>query len=300
MAKKQTLRTRKKKEYLFIACIFFIPILNFFIFNIGGLFNTITLGFQGYSQSRGYYWNNFANFKFIVKDIMANPVILIGLKNSLLFYVVHLIMLFVGLIVAYYIYKKFPGSKFFKVLFVMPGMVTGMVWVRLFKYFVQQAVPLLFGLDYGLLTDIDTIIPTLIGYGVWVGFAGGLIIFVGTMSGISEELIEAGRLDGNNMLKEFWYIVFPHVYPIVQVNLVVGVIGLFMDGPPLYDFYGTEAPHESVYSFNYYLKIMVLKSNAGDAEYALNSAYSLIITLIVAPLTYLARYLTTKFGPSED
>ncbi len=286
------------RSKIFIASVITIPIINFLIFNIGNIANMVILSFEGYSVEKGVYWNNFANFGEVFADI-ATPLMLTSLKNSLLFYVIGLVMLLVSLIISFYIYKKMPFSSFFKVLFVMPGMVTGMVWVRLFKYFIQTAIPELFGLEYGWLTTLDTIMPTLIGYGVWLGFAGNMIIFVGTMSGISEELVEAGRVDGNTMMGEFWHIVLPQVYPIVQVTLISGVIGLFMSGPPLFDFYNVYA-HESLYSINYYLQVKVLSPGASTAEYAYSSAFSLILTIIVAPITFFVKWFTTKYGPSED
>lgn len=301
--KDNTMKTNKnnatvRRRNLFIASVITIPIINFFLFNIGNIVNMVILAFEGYTVERGVYWNNFANFGDVFKDI-ATPLMLTSLKNSVLFYVVGLVMLLVSLVISFYIYKKMPFSGFFKVLFVMPSMVTGMVWVRLFKYFIQHAVPEIFGLEYGWLTTLDTIMPTLIGYGVWLGFAGNMIIFVGSMSGISEELVEAGRVDGNTLLGEFWHIVLPQVYPIVQVTLISGVIGLFMSGPPLYDFYNVYA-HESLYSINYFLQVKVLSPGASTAEYAYSSAFSLVLTVIVAPLTFLVRWLTTKYGPSED
>ena len=301
--KDETMKTNKKskigaKQKWFIASIITIPIINFLLFNIGNIANMVILSFEGYTVESGIFWNNFQNFKDVFADI-ATPLMLTSLKNSVLFYVIGLIMLLVSLIISFYIYKKMPFSGFFKVLFVMPGMITGMVWVRLFKYFVQHAGPELFGLDYGWLSTLETVMPTLIGYGVWLGFAGNMIIFVGSMSGISEELAEAGRVDGNTMLGEFWHIVLPQVYPIVQVTLISGVIGLFMSGPPLYDFYNVYA-HESLYSINYFLQVKVLSPGASTAEYAYSSAFSLVLTLIVAPITFLVKWFTTKYGPSED
>ena len=298
MNRQQTQKTRRLQKNLFIAAIFAVPVFNFLLLNIGSLFNMVTLAFQGYNIEKGYYWNNFANFKDIMTDLM-NPLLWTGFKNSVLFYVIGLVMLLVSLVISYYIFKGHPGSNFFKILFIMPGIVTGMVWVTLFKYFVQRAVPVLFGLDYGWLTTLETTMPTLIGFGVWLGFAGNLIIFVGTMSGISDELVEAGQLDGTNAFTEFYHIVIPHTFPIVQVNLVAGVIGLFLSGPPLYDFFGLTA-HESLYSIDYFLKVKVLQGGSGPAQYAYTAAFSILLTLIVAPGTFFMRWATTKFGPSED
>lgn len=297
-------KTKKKagatmrRRNLFIASVITIPVINFLLFNIGNIVNMVVLAFEGYTPETGVYWNNFQNFADVFKDC-TEPIMLTSLKNSLLFYAIGLIMLLVSLVISFYIYKKMPFAGFFRVLFVMPGMVTGMVWVRLFKYFIQSAVPEIFGLEYGWLTTTETIMPTLIGYGVWMGLAGNMIIFVGCMTGIDEELVEAGKVDGNSLLGEFWHIVLPQVYPIVQVTLVSGVIGIFMSGPPLFDFYNVYA-HESLYTINYFLQVKVLSPGASTGEYAYSSAASVLLTVIVAPITFLVKWLTTKYGPSED
>lgn len=107
----------------------------------------------------------------------------------------------------YYIWKKMPANRFFQTMLMMPGMISGMVWTVIYKYFMDRAIPELLNLPFGPMSAPATQFITAVIYCYWLAVAGNMLIYTGTMSGISNELLDAGKVDGLRSIGEFWHIV---------------------------------------------------------------------------------------------
>jgi multiple sugar transport system permease protein len=60
---------------------------------------------------------------------------------------------------------------------------------------------------------------------LWGGMGGSILIFSAGLAGISEELYEAGRIDGAGTLQEFWYLTLPLLKPTILFVMITGFIG---------------------------------------------------------------------------
>ena len=69
-------------------------------------------------------------------------------------------------------------------------------------------------------------------------------MYSNSMSGISEEVIEAAKLDGATGIKKFFYVVFPQVFGTVSTFLIIGVAGIFTNQINLFSFYEASAPDD--------------------------------------------------------
>jgi multiple sugar transport system permease protein len=54
-----------------------------------------------------------------------------------------------------------------------------------------------------------------------------MVIYLAGLQGISQQLYEAGRIDGASGLQLFWHITIPLMTPTIFFNLVMGLIGSF-------------------------------------------------------------------------
>ena len=79
-----------------------------------------------------------------------------------------------------------------------------------------------------------------------------MLMYSGAMSGVSDSVIEAAKLDGITPIREFFYIIVPLIYPTLVTFLVVEVAGIFTNQMNLYNFYGLKAEY-SLYTFGYFL-----------------------------------------------
>lgn len=304
--KRSPLATKRKNQLIFYVVLMAIPIAQFCLFYIGVNINSILLAFKSYDYSTGvYWWVKFDNFIAIFKDLATDISLISSIKNSLILYVFGT---FVGLTLAvlfsYYIYKRGLFSGAFKVILFMPSILSSVVLVIVFKYFVESAIPIIwediFGIKIkGLLQNTGTQFTTILFYTVWAGFGTQILLFSGAMSEISESVVEAANLDGITPLKEFWYITVPMIWPTLVTFLVVGIAGIFTNQMNLFNFYGTEANY-SLYTFGYFIYRSMKATNTTIADYPYLSALGLVLTLIALPLTLVIRSLLEKLGPKVD
>ena len=54
-----------------------------------------------------------------------------------------------------------------------------------------------------------------------------MIIYLASLQGIPEELYDAAKIDGANVVRQFWHVTIPMLTPTILFNLVVGIIGVF-------------------------------------------------------------------------
>lgn len=291
---------RNKKAMIFYICIVAIPFINFILFQVFQYVNTFILAFQVYDPgTASFHFTSdfFFNFRSFFEEFFGQSGFAIGIRNSILFSIGQFMMIPISLLVSYYIWKKMPANRFFQTMLMMPGMISGMVWTVIYKYFMDRAIPELFNLPFGPMSAPATQFIAAVIYCYWLAVAGNMLIYTGTMSGISNELLDAGKVDGLRSIGEFWHIVLPSIYPVLLVFIITAIPGIFSGTANVYEFYGQSAD-PSAYTIGY---IMFVKAVgiAGESQWPSNAVGSLFFTAIAAPLTFLARWALVKFGPKE-
>ena len=298
---------RHRHEKFFYYSIVALPILQFCIFYIGVNFNSILLSMQNItmdSSGKGYIydWVWFDNFARAIDLLFHEYSLLQSFKNSMLAYFVGLIFgTGLTLFFSYYIYKKSFLSGVFKIVLFLPSIISSVAMVLMFKYFTEKAYPVfvesVFGKTVeGLISNPDTQFVTILVYSIWIGFGGGVLMYVGAMNSISESIVEAAYLDGITPLKEFFWITLPMIYPTLVTFIVTGLAGIFTNQMNLYTFKGGSLSY-SDYTYGYYLFV---NTSLGKTYYPQVAAIGILFTIIIAPITFLVRWLLEKFGPSVE
>ena len=152
----------------------------------------------------------------------------------------------------------------------------------------------------GLLSSADTQLGTIMSYVLFVGFGTQVMMYSGAMSGISPSIIEAGELDGCTPITEFIFLVVPLIFGTIQTFIVVTVATVFINQIGLFSFYGPDASmsNPELTSMGYYLYKQVYGGQLTLMPKL--AAFGICLTLVTIPVTYLVKFLLTKFGPSED
>ena len=307
MKKKETMHTKRRNEILFLICLFTFPIIHKLVFYFGSNLTSFGLAFQKYdSATNTYIFDGFNQIKMVLSDLSTSLILRQSLKNTMKLYFVNLfISIPISLFCSYFVVKKVPGSGALKVIFFLPSIVSGVVMVLVFKYFCEYAIPNLATNIFGvkrfplILQEKDTAFFMMIVYSLWTGFAGGIVLYVGTMSKTPEGCVEAAQLDGVSVLGEFWHITLPTVWPMLSVFLITGVTGMFTGGGPEYTFYGDTAP-TYCYTMGYFLFTRVIGENASPTMYPYAAAVGFLVTIVAMPLTFGVKWLTEHCGPSEE
>ena len=301
--------TRKKKKgkiggrskMVFYVCMMALPLLQFVLLWFCVNINSILLAFQRYDYDAGaYVWNAFDNFKTVFSDFVRVPFYAASLRNTVVIYLIGLVVgTPLSVLFSFYLYKKMPLHGLFKTILFVPHILSALIMVVLFKYFVDRAVPTLVELMTGktingLLANPKTTLATIIFYNVWTGFGTSTVMYSSTMAGISDSVVEAAKLDGITPMKELLHITIPMIWPTFATFVVVGFAGLFMNQAALYNFYGNDAEYR-LYTFGYYFYVSMRTSSISQYPYL--AALGLILTAVALPLTLGLRKLMDRLGP---
>ncbi|KAA8755312.1 MULTISPECIES: carbohydrate ABC transporter permease [Paenibacillus] len=213
-------------------------------------------------------WNGVGRGTFIGLDnyveMFKDTRVLNSIKNSLLFAGASVfIQLPISLVLALILASNVKGEGFYRTVFFIPVLISTVVIAQLWSK--------IYNADYGLLNVLlqniglsslaqdwlgqkDTalaasFIPTLWQY---VGYHM-LLMYAGAKS-VSQDVLEAARMDGASRLRTAWSIMIPLMKPILKVSLVFSVIGAFKVFDLIYvltgggPFYTTEVPSTLMYA----------------------------------------------------
>ena len=300
---------KKTKRLIFYMAMVSLPVLQFVIFYIFVNLNSIILAFKSITKEIGpdglLRYNEtfigFENFKTVFKDLFDGEKVVSDVwKNTFIAYFVGVATMPLSLLFSYYIFKKFFGASIFKVVLFLPQVVSGLVLIIMYRYFVVDVLPVLFpGIPDLLDSSSKNAFWTLLVFGIWMGFGSSVMMYLGGMNNISESIMEYAKLDGATALKEFIHIIFPMVYPTVATFVVVGMAGIFTNQMRLFDFYGTTA-EPYLQTLGYYMYAGVKRAGQDLTKYPYFATMGIVFTLITVPLTLTTRWVMQKFGPGVD
>lgn len=300
-----------KSDRLFYCLILIFPVLQFIIFYIGVNLNSFLLAFKNIELDDNYHYVITFGFEGFRKafDLLKDPEMAHIVEISFLSYFIKTaVSVPLGLLFSYYIAKKLFGAKFFRVILFLPSILSAIVMVTLFRYFVDNAIPAMIEDITGqegvlsLLSMSDNVqYATIMFYNLWIGFGVSVLMYANAMSGIDPSVLEAAKIDGATAFKEFWHITMPSIFSTLSVFLIAGVAGIFTDQLNLYSFYGGD-PQVANKTFGYYMFFMTNSGaiNNDMTKYPMLSAFGLMMTAVAVPLTFIVKRLLEKFGPSED
>ena len=301
--------TRKQKRLLFCSLILAVPILQFILFYVYVNLNSILLAFQTYERKSGATGYNitFAGFDNFVEafHVISDRGYLF--TNSLIHYFVGLLISMpLSWLLSYYIYKKGAGAGFFKVILYLPHILSSVVFVSIYRFIVTDMWMELFD-TAGLLSPTR---PTanfwaILFYNFWIGLGGHFLLYLGSMNGINESIIESAELDGVNRWQEFFHIILPMIYPTIVTFVVIGLSGVFTNQRELYTFFEQNAVgDENMSVIGYFLYVRTLGGSlfgsSREMSYGELSALGIMFTAVVLPLTLGVKRLMEKKGPSVD
>jgi len=299
--KKVGLGQNTLKSKLFYALLVLIPSLQFLFFYVFVNINSFALAFKefptGIAKEYKFTFNNFTDW-FTNKSLNIEMKAAIGVSIKSYF-----ISLFtgvpLGLFFSYYMFKKMPGSKLFRVLLFMPSILSAGVLAVIFKMVTDNVLGGANGwLDVNF-WDKDHRYGSMMFFCIFVSFGTTVLMYTNKMSSISPEIIESAHLDGANGLTEFWYIVLPQTFSIVQVFLMTGFAGVFSNQYNSHMLFGYEQP-SNVQPLGFLLWRGVARAGGVITQMGRYAALGLMITLIIVPLTFLLRWTMQKVGWKEE
>lgn len=287
-----------KKLVLFILFCTVVPLLHFAVFYVYTNLSAFTMAFT--DKNGALSLDNFT--RFFKEFSLPTSTIRIAFRNTFLTFGIGLLTFPLKVLVSYFIYKKVPGHKVFRILFFIPTIVfsvaVSMVFTRLVSVdgVIAQWIGEVLNLGYtpDLLGDSRFANITVLANLVWLSFPGDLIIWGGTFARIPEEVLESAKIDGASWWTEFTRITVPLVWPTVALQMVLTFSAIFSASGNVFLLTGGEYDTMTLSSWMY----LELYNSSGN-QYTSNvynylSAVGLMLTVVAVTISLLVRKFTDK------
>ncbi len=190
------------------AAVFILPtFLAFIIGFVWPFVQGIYLSFTNFNTPRDAEWSGIGNYVKALTDAgFVN-----AFKNTAAFAVVSIILInVIAFAIAYALTQKMRGANLFRTVFFMPnligGVVLGYIWSMIFD---------------GILSRYGTYLTANGTYGFWglvilvawqqIGYM--MIIYIAGLQAVSEDMLEAARIDGASGAQTLFQVIIPNVMP---------------------------------------------------------------------------------------
>ena len=210
------------------ALIFLLPaLLGTLIFIVIPVICSFGLSFVQWDLLNPIKFVGFENYREIFHDglfykILGNTIVF-ALSTSLFGVIIPLIL-------ASILNTKILGSEFFKgayfLPFITPMVVVGVVWAWIFDPNIGLLNQMLH-LHLNWLYNSKLAMPALIVVSVWKLVGYNMIIFLSSLSAISQSLFEAAKIDGANSFQIFKNVTIPMLSPTIFFVVIITAISSF-------------------------------------------------------------------------
>lgn len=292
---------------IFIFAMIIIPTIHFLVFYLYVNFNSFFMGFQLTNRKGEITWT-LENFRRFFAEFNENSLsvanqdtsVVYAIVNTLKTFLLNLLLFPIGFLVSYFLYKKVPGWKTYRVAFFLPVIIPSMVLTYSFttmlgtRGFIAEIVQRMNGLERvpDILANNDYANKAVFAFIVWMGIPGNLLLWSGALARVPEEVVESARLDGVNWVQEAVHIIIPIIWPTFAIQFLMLFIGLFGASGPVFLLTGGGSGTNTLSNWMFQ---RVYNSSETSIEHNYMSAVGLLITAITLPLCLGIRFVISKF-----
>ena len=212
----------------FAGWIFILPaLLGTLIFIVIPVICSFGLSFTKWDLLNDIQFVGFSNYK----EIFTEPLFYKIFWNTVVFALSTSIFgVIIPLILACILNSKIRGSEFYKTAyflpFITPMIVIGVVWEWIFDPNIGLLNHILH-LHINWLYDTHFAMPALIMVSVWKLIGYNMIIFLSALSGISQSIFEASKIDGATPFQTFKNVTIPMLSPSIFFVVIITAISSF-------------------------------------------------------------------------
>jgi ABC-type sugar transport system permease subunit len=178
-------------------------------------------------------WVGLANYERLLHDRL----VWISLRHNLIWIVIGTVVpIAIGLFLAVLLAGPTRGATIFRTVYFMPvvlapsiiAIIWGWIYHPLFGILNRLLHEAGLGhLARGWLGDIRLALYAVLAAAIWayVGFV--FVIFLAALQNVSQDLLDAARVDGANAWQRFWDVTIPQIANVMTMVVVIGLIGGF-------------------------------------------------------------------------
>jgi len=218
--------------------------------------------------------------------------------------------LILSFVMALILNQNIKGHGFFRTLYYLPSVVPIVAAITAWKVILDKNFGWLNGflsifrpgIAIGWLSDYALQGMTMIA--VWTGLGAGMVIFLAGLQNIPDELVEAARIDGANSWQVFRYVTLPLMTPIIFLQLILGLIGVFrqLDLPLVLTQVGLArgaVPPRQIYLYMMHVYRQIFISNRWGYAFSLIWLLFIGVAILTLVVFYTEKYWVYTERPEE-
>lgn len=266
--------------------IFILPALFFFftavIYPFFSGLNISLTDWNGISKEMNYV--GFRNYK----NILLNTDILNPLKNTVIYAVfVTIAGNLLSLALALAIHRKFRGRSFSRIAFFLPTSISTVLAVFIWGFVFRDVFHSLFGWS-SLLGNKKTVIIGVAIIKMWIDVGVNMLVYLSSLTTVSEDLYESAALDGANAFQKFFRITLPMIVPAFTTCITLSLTnGLKEFSTPLIATSG--GPGGASETVTIYIYKHLMSYNKAGYGQAVATVFTVILILVGAVTSGLLR-----------
>lgn len=250
--------SRIKSEEMRSGLLFALPwIIGFTLFLAWPLLSSLYYSLTDFSVLRKPIWIGLDNYKELFQD----EVFWKTLTNTFVFAALSIpVGTAFAILLALLLNTGVKGMALYRTIFFIPSIVQpvslAMLWLFLFRgdggvlNEALKAVGVATPPDW--LNSPDWSKPALVLMGLW-GVGNAVVIYLAGLQNVPQALYEAADLDGATPLSKTWHVTLPMISPVIQFNVVMGIIGSFQVFTIPYIMFPGGRPERATYFYSMYL-----------------------------------------------
>lgn len=166
------------------------------------------------------------------RAIAADPTFRDSIENTLVLIATLPVWILLPLLLAILIHQGVPGGNLFRAVYFFPAVLSSVIVGSIFNVVLRFDGSLNAFLKAVGVVPVDwlgngpTAFASLIAVQLWSTFGMSLLIFLAGLSTVSQDLIEAARLEGAKPWQIWAYVMIPALKPIIEFVAVATTIGV--------------------------------------------------------------------------
>lgn len=286
---------KERQAYLMIAP----QLIGFFVFTIYPIFWVFRYAFYDYD---GIY-ARFIGIENFIRAFTRDPSFWMSILNTIIIaYGKLIIELPLALIVALILSSNaIKVKKIFSLGFYLPRVTGTAVNCLIFSFMFATVNGTVNNglLNLGLISaphnwfgDKWSAMSVIILQSLWTGLAANVLYFMAGVSNISEDVIEAAKIDGATKIQTFFRVTLPMLAPVVRVVLMLAMVnGMKIMNEVLLLTNGGPANSTNVVMLQIYKMFF---NSDGSPQYGYASALGVITTFVIGILTFIYLKISKK------
>jgi len=205
-----------------------------------------------------------------------------------------------GLAIALVVNSNFKGRGMMRAVMLVPWAIPTVVAAQMWKWMLDDTFGVINDLGVRLhvlshshawIADPSTSLAAVCAVDIWKTTPFVALLLLAGLQVIPQDLYEAARVDGANVLQQFWKITFPLLKPAILVTLIFRTLDALRVFDVFYVFFGNRPDTQT-------MAIYAQSTIVGDGHVGYGAAVSVVIFLIIA--IFVVIYMTLNRLSGEE